>query len=89
MPPPLQLTPRQFDSLRLMADGLQLKEVGDRLGIDKRTVHEHLGKVYRKMGVDCNISAVREAVAYGIIAIEPRPEGFVVGRKARNEMIRH
>jgi DNA-binding CsgD family transcriptional regulator len=45
------LTPRELDVARLAALGLPSRELGDRLGISVRTVDNHLGSVYGKLGI--------------------------------------
>lgn len=86
---PLRLTPREAEVVDLVfGKGLQLKEAGGVLGICKGSVCEYLGKIYRKMGVDSNVRAMKEAIAYGIVPVDPRPEGFVIGYKKR-EYIQH
>jgi DNA-binding CsgD family transcriptional regulator len=48
---PVALTPRELDVARLAALGLPSRELGDRLGISVRTVDNHLGSVYGKLGI--------------------------------------
>jgi len=45
------LTPREFEVLRLVADGLTNKEIGARLFLSPKTVEFHLGRAYRKLAV--------------------------------------
>jgi len=53
------LTRREREVLRLVADGLSDREVAARLGISAGTVGEHLRSIYRKLGVGRRIDAVR------------------------------
>jgi len=62
-----QLTDRELDILRLLADGLVKKEIGDHLNISVHTVSTHLRKVYRKLHVGTNTGAVAKALREGII----------------------
>ncbi len=48
---PPDLTDREFEVLRLLADGLAPKQAAMRLGCSASTVHNHLHHVYRKLGV--------------------------------------
>jgi len=48
---PVVLTTREMEIARLAADGLSSRELATRLGISIRTVDNHLGNVYDKLGV--------------------------------------
>jgi DNA-binding CsgD family transcriptional regulator len=61
MVPPSQLTARQEQVLRLVADGLTDAAVGHRLGCSPRTVDKHLEHIYRKLGVSGRTAAVAAA----------------------------
>jgi len=45
------LSAREEEVLRHLADGLTDREIGERLGISPRTVETHVGSVLRKLGV--------------------------------------
>jgi DNA-binding NarL/FixJ family response regulator len=62
-----QLTERELDILRLLADGLVKKEIADRLDITLNTVSTHLRKVYTKLHVGTNTGAVAKALRERII----------------------
>jgi DNA-binding CsgD family transcriptional regulator len=61
--PPPQLTARQEQVLRLVADGLTDAAIGHRLGCSPRTVDKHLEHVYRRLGVSCRTAAITAACA--------------------------
>jgi DNA-binding NarL/FixJ family response regulator len=61
------LTPRQCDILRLMADGLVKKEIADALNISVNTVSTHMQRVYEKMHVSTNTGAVAKALREKLI----------------------
>lgn len=61
--PPPQLTARQEQVLRLVADGLTDAAIGHRLGCSPRTVDKHLEHVYRRLGVSCRTAAIAAACA--------------------------
>jgi DNA-binding NarL/FixJ family response regulator len=61
------LTGRERDILRLMADGLLKKEIGEQLGLSVHTVSTHLRAVYEKLHVSTNTGAVAKALREGII----------------------
>lgn len=46
-----RLTEREFEVLRLAADGLKPKIIARRVGLSERTVYTHLGNAARKLGV--------------------------------------
>ncbi|MCA2219767.1 helix-turn-helix transcriptional regulator [Nonomuraea aurantiaca] len=47
----VSLTPRELQVAKLTASGLPSRAVADRLGLSLRTVNNHLGRVYAKLGV--------------------------------------
>lgn len=53
------LSSREREVLRLLADGLTDREIGDALGISPRTVETHVGNVLRKLGVRNRAEAAR------------------------------
>ncbi len=57
-----QLTAREIDIIRLFADGLTYKEIGERLHISRRTVESHKENLLRKL----ELGSVMELVRYGI-----------------------
>ena len=62
-----QLTERECDILRLMADGLSKKEIADSLDLSVHTVSTHMRHVYGKLQVNTNTGAVAKALREGII----------------------
>lgn len=54
------LTVREVEVVRLVAEGLSDADIARRLGISPRTVHTHLSSVYRKLNVKSRTAAVRE-----------------------------
>jgi DNA-binding NarL/FixJ family response regulator len=59
---PGNLTPRQAEVLRLLADGLSNKEIAERLYLSRGTVERHLATMYRKLGLGGRVDATRYAV---------------------------
>ncbi|GHO61213.1 hypothetical protein KSC_001050 [Ktedonobacter sp. SOSP1-52] len=64
---PDQLTQRQVELLRLLAEGLTDKEIAARLSISPRTVNAHLNKIYPKIHVSTRSAATRYAVERKLI----------------------
>ena len=61
------ITDRQRDILRLMAEGLVKKEIADQLGISVHTVSTHMQRVYDKLHVTTNTGAVAKALRERLI----------------------
>jgi DNA-binding NarL/FixJ family response regulator len=53
------LTPRQQQILQIIADGSRNVDVADALKISVRTVNNHLDRIYRTLGVNNRIAALR------------------------------
>jgi DNA-binding NarL/FixJ family response regulator len=64
-----RLTPREVEVLRLVAEGLDNRVIGRRLGITRSTVKHHLEAVYAKLGVHGRMEAVREGVRRGLVPL--------------------
>jgi DNA-binding NarL/FixJ family response regulator len=64
---PEQLSPRNREVLRLMADGLATKEIAARLKISVKTVEFHRAKLMKKLGVRGIAGLVRYAIRMGVI----------------------
>jgi DNA-binding NarL/FixJ family response regulator len=65
-----KLTPREFEVLLQVADGLSNAEVARRLWISVATVKFHLTKTYEKLGVANRTGAVRWAQRQGLLGAE-------------------
>ena len=64
---PGQLTDRQIEILSLLRDGLQNKEIADRLFISPKTVDHHISAILSKLAVGSRAKAVLEAQKLGIL----------------------
>ena len=53
----LGLTPREYEVLSETAAGRSAVAVGELLGLSPRTVHKHLERAYRKVGVRGRLAA--------------------------------
>src|SRR5262249_6408508 len=65
--PPLGLTERGADGLRLLARGQADKEIAAALGISHRTVHHHNQSIFAKLEVKTRGAAALLAVENGLI----------------------
>jgi DNA-binding NarL/FixJ family response regulator len=61
------LTQREMEILKLIADGKSGKEIADRLYISARTVGNHRANIMKKLGVKKNTELVRFAIQKGYI----------------------
>lgn len=65
--PEAHLSPREWDVLRLVAEGLTSAEIGSRLGISSRTVETHRAAVMRKLRVETPAALIRYAIRHGML----------------------
>ena len=64
-----QMTSREIQVLALLAEGLLATSIASRLDLSPRTVHKHLGNIYRKLGVHDRLVAVKLGRHYGLIPL--------------------
>ena len=64
-----ELTPRERDVLRLLAEGLPNKTIAARLGISDQTVKFHVASIVGKLGAANRTAAVRLAIRRGLVDI--------------------
>ena len=57
------LSPKQLAALRLLAQGLERKQIAEQMGVGEETVKSHLAEVRRKLGARTSA----QAVAIGLI----------------------
>jgi NarL family two-component system response regulator LiaR len=55
------LTPREWEVLDLLSDGLTMDDVTDKLVLSSETVRSHLQRAMRKLGVNSRQAAIEEA----------------------------
>ncbi|MGW8729178.1 response regulator [Streptomyces sp. NPDC055808] len=73
------LTPREFDVLRLLAQGLSNSAIGRRLLVGEATVKTHINHLFAKLQVRTRAEAVAWAHAHGF---GPSADGVRSGRPA-------
>ena len=64
--PPDDLTPREAEVLKLIADGLSNAEIADALVVSHATVKTHVNRIFYKTGARDRAQAVRYAYEHGI-----------------------
>jgi DNA-binding NarL/FixJ family response regulator len=64
-----ELTPREKEILRALADGLSDKEIAGRLFIGDKTVRNHVTSLLGKLGADSRLQALVIAIRHGIVRI--------------------
>jgi NarL family two-component system response regulator YdfI len=62
-----ELTERELEVLRGVAQGERSKEIALRLGISERTVKAHLASIYNRLGVDSRAAAIAVAAQKGLL----------------------
>lgn len=67
----VDLTPREMDVIRLLAEGLSNKEMAHILSVSPRTINFHLDNIYAKLGVSSRTEAAVYALRQGWIRQEP------------------
>lgn len=66
-----RMTDRELQVLELLAQGLLATSIASRLQLSPRTVHKHLGNIYRKLGVHDRLVAVSIARLQGLLEDHP------------------
>ncbi len=66
-PYPANLTWREIEVLRLLAQGLTYAQIADKLIITRRTVNGHVTSIYSKLGVNGRAAATRSAQEYRLL----------------------
>lgn len=67
------LTERELEVLRRVAQGERSKEIAVRLGISERTVKAHLAGIFNKLGVDSRAAAIAVAARKGWLVENEQP----------------
>lgn len=65
----VQLTPRELETVRLLASGLTNKAMADRMGISENTVKFHVNGVLGKLNAQSRTEAVAQAARMGLILL--------------------
>lgn len=62
-----ELTTRQVEILKLLAQGLSNKEIAEELSLSEHTVKYHLGEIYQRLKIDNRYQAREYALRNGLI----------------------
>lgn len=65
------LTAREAEVLRLISQGLDNREISERLHIAEKTVKVHVGRIYAKLGAQGRAQALVLAARAGLVSIAP------------------
>lgn len=65
-----ELTPREMDVLRLLAQGLPNRKIAAQLSINERTVKYHVSAILAKLEVSNRTEAVTDAARRGLISLD-------------------
>lgn len=71
-PPPTELTPRQQEVLKLIAEGQSTKNIARTLNISVKTVETHRAQLMDRLDIHDIASLVRYAIKKGLVSIEER-----------------
>ena len=66
-----RLTPRELEVLRFAAQGLNNKEIAERLVLSEKTVKNHINSIFSKLQVNDRTRAIVQALRRGLIRVEP------------------
>jgi len=64
------LTPRQRETLQLIAEGHSTKEIAHRLGLSVKTVETHRSQIMARLGIHDVAGLVRYAIQVGLVSPE-------------------
>ena len=67
-----ELSPKQLQALRLMAQGLDRKQIAEEMGVGAETVKSHVAEVRRKLGARTSAQAVAIGLINSLFDLDPR-----------------
>lgn len=63
----LGITPREYEILGLIAEGLSNREIGERLFVSENTVKTHSSRLFDKLSVNRRVQAVQKGRELGLV----------------------
>jgi DNA-binding NarL/FixJ family response regulator len=63
------LTDREREVLKLLADGLSVKDIGTRLSLSVKTVDVHKTNLMRKLGIHDRAGLIRYAIQHRLVRL--------------------
>jgi DNA-binding NarL/FixJ family response regulator len=63
------LSPRETDVLRLLAEGMRIRDIAETLIVSERTVGNHVTSIYNKFGVNDRAAAIVYAIKHGLVRV--------------------
>ncbi|TQS26728.1 response regulator transcription factor [Microbispora sp. KK1-11] len=76
-----ELTDREIEVLRLVADGLNNAEIARRLFLSEKTIRNHISSIFGKLQVDDRAQAIVRARRVGLGSPEPGGQGHTTERR--------
>lgn len=67
--PDAELSPRELEVLRMLAEGLGNKQIAGRLGVSEHTVKFHLGSIFQKLHASTRTEAVTIGLRRGLLLL--------------------
>jgi DNA-binding NarL/FixJ family response regulator len=64
---PVDLSRRELDVVRLIAEGLSNKQIADRLQLSDKTVKNHVANIFSKLGVTARTQIAIHAIRTGLV----------------------
>ena len=64
-----ELTRREMEVLRMVADGLSNREIAARLSVSEHTIKFHISSVLGKLGASSRTEAVTQGIKRGLILL--------------------
>ncbi len=64
--PTIELSPRERETLALLARGLRIAEIAGQLGISRHTAGDHIKNIYRKLNISTRAEAALRARGLGL-----------------------
>ena len=61
----MEMSPRQVEIVELIADGLQDRDIAERLGVSPRTVDSHLQRLYQRYDMHSRAAVVAKWLREG------------------------